>query len=148
MQAHPRKASAGFNLLELMIVVMIVAILAAIAIPNYLHYSLRSRRTDAMAALALNQAILERCYAAVFDYTQVNTAPLPAGCAAIQAVSPNNYYAITLLPAPTTSTYTLTATAAPGSPQLQDTACVTLSVTSTNKQLSTGSGTTATCWSH
>jgi type IV pilus assembly protein PilE len=147
MQAHPRKASAGFNLIELMIVVMIVAILAAIAIPNYLHYSLRSRRTDAMAALALNQAILERCYAAAFDYTQVNTAPLPAGCAAIAPLSPNLYYAITL-PAPTTSTYTLTATAAPGSPQLQDTACVTMSVTSTNKQLSTGSATTATCWSH
>ena len=147
MQAHSRKAGAGFTLLELMIVVVIIAILAAIAIPNYLQYSLRSRRSDAMAGLAQNQAILERCYAASFDYTQVNVATPPAGCTAIEALSPNKYYAITL-PAPTTSAYTLTATPAPGSPQLKDTACTSFSVNSVNLKTSTGSGGSTVCWSH
>jgi type IV pilus assembly protein PilE len=148
MQAlYPRKAGTGFTLLELMIVVAIIAVLAAIAVPNYLQYSMRSRRTDAIAALAQDQGILERCYAAFFDYTKVTAATPPAGCAAIPARSPNGYYAITL-PAPTTSAYTLIATPVPGLPQAKDAACTSFSVTSTNVQTSTGSGGSTVCWSH
>jgi type IV pilus assembly protein PilE len=148
MQAHPRKAGAGFTLLELMIVVVIIAILAAIAIPNYLQYSLRSRRSDALAGLAQNQAILERCYAAGFDYTQVNVATPPAGCTALHGPSPGGYYTIAFPAPPTTTSYILTATPVAGSPQLKDTACTSFTVNSTNQQTSTGSGGSTVCWSH
>lgn len=43
--------SRGFTLIEMMIVVVIVGILAAIAIPNYQQYILRSHRTAAQAEM-------------------------------------------------------------------------------------------------
>ena len=49
------KQAQGFTLIELMIVVTIVAVLAAVAIPSYSDYVLKSRRSEAFQAL--NQVV-------------------------------------------------------------------------------------------
>ena len=46
-----RRSQGGFTLIELMIVIAVIAILAAIAIPNYNAYLIRSSRADAQAYL-------------------------------------------------------------------------------------------------
>ena len=49
------KSQKGFTLIELMIVVAIIGILAAIAIPNFLQYQLKSRQSEAKTNLGAIQ---------------------------------------------------------------------------------------------
>jgi type IV pilus assembly protein PilE len=52
----------GFTLVELMIVVAIVAILAAVALPQYKDYVTRSRLADASTGLSTVRAQMERYF--------------------------------------------------------------------------------------
>lgn len=58
----PKHTPSGFTLTELVIVLAIVGILLAIAIPSYQQYVLRSRRAEALEALLALEQRQQRYY--------------------------------------------------------------------------------------
>ena len=57
-----KKAQKGFTLIELMIVVAIIGILAAIAFPSYQDYVKQGKLSEAMSALANGRVKMEQYY--------------------------------------------------------------------------------------
>jgi type IV pilus assembly protein PilE len=62
MKNQQGKKQHGFTLLELMIVLVIVAIISAIAIPAYQDYTIRSKIPMATSILSNTQVALEQWY--------------------------------------------------------------------------------------
>lgn len=102
------KATRGFSLIELMIVVAIIGILAAIAIPNYSEYVTKSRITSALSVLSDLRVKMEQYFQ---DNRSYPTACVTAGATATQLLvpgdNPNFDFTCTNL---ATNTFTITAT--------------------------------------
>ncbi|GMG92049.1 type IV pilin protein [Cupriavidus metallidurans] len=142
------KHSAGFSLVELMIVAIIVAILAAIAFPSYMQHVRKSRRTDAKTALLDAAARQEKVFSTQNLY---GGAPGDLGYAGaaypvqIQS-SGQTFYQLTVATANSGTTYT--ATAAPVGAQAGDD-CGSYVINNLGVQSNTGTSngaTSATCW--
>lgn len=80
-----RAAGRGFTLIEVMIVVAIIAILAAIAIPQYREYVVRGELTDMTTQLSTMRSNMERYYQDNRRYTDV--APFVSPCTTPPTVS-------------------------------------------------------------
>ncbi len=146
------KKSKGFTLLELVITMVIVAILAAIALPNYSNYVYRTRRADGKNMLEKVAAAQERVYTNFNAYASTVTgAPTgnpPAGLGFVTATSTDGHYIVTVGGVGATNqTYTLTATPVTGDVQAAD-ACGALTLDNTGKKSWTGANppTNGPCW--
>lgn len=72
-----QKRCHGFTLIELMIVVAIVAILAAIVLPSYTSYVQRGKITEATTALNQQIVVMERYYQDNHNYGSTSTTCVP-----------------------------------------------------------------------
>jgi len=133
--------SAGFTLIELVIVVAIIAILAAVAFPAYGNYVLRGRRADAREMLQRVAVAQERFYTNRNQYTgDLTTA---AGLGLGTTLSESGYYNIAVVVPAGGQTYTLTAT--PRGPQSSD-LCANLVVNNVGSRSFSGSLSNGSCW--
>lgn len=135
---HNRRHLRGFTLIEVMIVVVIVAILAAIAFPSYQRYVLRSHRTEGQALLSEAAARQERYYSQNNAYASTAAALNMTGY-----LNGLQYYNLGISSV-TATTYTLTATAKGA--QAGDKECLTLTLDQAGTRGNTGTGTGTTCW--
>ena len=140
----------GFTLIEMMIVVAIIGILAAIAYPSYTAYVAKGRRSEAQTALMENAQFMQRYYAAngAFDRRMGDVAPDGADATRLPAdmrVSPRTggtLYSVAV--ATTRTTFTLTAT--PEGSMASD-RCGNLTLDHTGRKGVSGSGATIReCW--
>lgn len=98
------RTAAGFTLIELMVVVAIIAILTAIALPNYTDYVIRGNLVDGTNQLAASRAQMEQFYQDARQYTTTGAYVSP--CPTALTVKYWTYACPTLAAA----AYTITAT--------------------------------------
>lgn len=152
------RRSDGFTLIELMIVVAIIAILAAVAMPSYQEHVRRSKRAEATGTLMEAAQFMQRFYSANDRYTaeagtsNAETAQLVGTDSMLPAnlrQSPRSgtaNYTISVLARDTPPTYTLKATR---SGSMSDDRCGTFVLSSQGVKSVDGAVTgtdAAACW--
>jgi len=135
------KNQKGFTLIEVMIVVVIVAILAAVAIPSYQDSVRKTRRADGKEALTRIAALQERFFFTNNRYGTFRDLGLSATAGYdVQIDSQEGFYKIRLVDCGATTCFQLQAT--PTGAQTQDTSCALFSL----NQVGQKTATSDKCW--
>lgn len=99
-----RNLSKGFTLIEIMIVVVIVGILAAIAYPSYIEFVKRGHQTEAQGQIMELASALEAHRAKNFSYDGASVAGLAP------SLDNNEHYNPTLTLSNNNQSYSISAT--------------------------------------
>lgn len=136
----------GFTLIELMIVVAIIAIIAAFAMPSYREHIANTRRSEAAAALLTGAQALERYFSANGKYSLPDDSAFPAVFPTQVPANGTAYYTIAVATAVAPAAYTLRATRVAGGLMASD-ACGNLQIDHTGaRTLDSATKTVAECW--
>jgi type IV pilus assembly protein PilE len=136
--------SQGFTLIEMLIVVVIIALLAAFAMTNYQSYVIRSKRVAATGCLTTGAQYMERFYTVNMRYDQSRAGAAPVLPIAECSNDLADAYTISLT-SRTATAYTISATPI-GNQAAKDTECGTLAMNSLGQKSVTGTSTTAKCF--
>ena len=107
---HIAKRQRGITLIELMIVVVVISILAAVAYPNYQEFVARAKRNEARAALLMLATNQERFFLNNNTFTaDVRELGFDSDDGGLTSITENDYYTVRVTAA-TASNFTATAT--------------------------------------
>lgn len=142
------KNDNGFSLIELMIVVAIIGVIGAIAMPSYDSYMKKGRRADAKVGLSKVADKQERYYLQNNIYAANTTLLGLADNGSGGWNTDEGYYGIKVDDRPDYTTgFDLTATAITGEAQANDTGCTTMTLSSTGAKEPNGNpATEQDCW--
>ncbi len=145
-----RDKQRGVTLIELVVVIMIIGVLAAVAVPSYRNYVIRSQRADAKDALLALASQQEKYYLQCNAYadTIANAPSCADGELQGATASENGWYDLSIIAADATG-FTIEAEAAAGENQFQDTDCRTFRVTDRGIRTAANAGgtdNTEECW--
>jgi type IV pilus assembly protein PilE len=137
--------SRGITLLELLVVLTIVGIVTALALPSFQRQLLRTHRTEAMTALLALQSAQETFFLRHGVYSASVAGTPPAGLG-LSASSSSNRYLLSVSVATDGQTYVATAAPAPDGGQAADLECLAFSVDSAGRRSISGTGDIRRCW--
>jgi type IV pilus assembly protein PilE len=127
-----RKYAHGITLMELMIVVVIIGILAAISFPNYRDFVARAKRNEAKAALLQIATNQEKFY---LQNNTFSTDLTDLGFATDPFTTDSQSYVITVVAPTPNANYTATATYGLGGEEAGK--CATFAINATGAKTST-----------
>ena len=110
------KDQHGFTLIEMMIVVAVIGILAAIAYPSYQSYVIKTKRADMMTEMQNIASMIESRKLAQGNYSNALKSGLEGG----YPKQGSALYTIAITPDPLTSEWTIAATPKTGSQMVKD----------------------------
>jgi type IV pilus assembly protein PilE len=130
----PASCRRGFTLLELLVVVVVVGVLAALASAGYRQVINRAHRVDARTALLRVQYQQERHYAQFNRYATDLLAPAASGGLGLSSRSDTGDYDLALEAMDDAQGYTVTAHAS--GQQTDDRGCQWMSIDATGRRRS------------
>lgn len=133
------KQQKGFSLIEIMVVLIIVAILLAIAVPSYSTFMTKTRRADAITILTELAGEQQRFFS---ERNRYATSMVEMGYPTDPLISEEGLYAVSV-ENPTETSYILTAAPVAGEAQQNDTECGAFTLNSGGVK---GSENGVECW--